>query len=121
MTLEEHMEEGGAAIAVGELEKAAGHFKKATEMDPSHFEAWHSLGMALMKLQKYTEAIEAGKKAVELNPNDQLARVSLSMFFQRNRQIPEAEAEAAKAKILGWGGKLASSAPGEKLKTDGLT
>ena len=118
MTLEEHMEEGGTAIAMGELEQAAGHFRKATEMDAGHFEAWHSLGMALMKLKKYPEAVVAGKKAVELNPNDQFARVSLSMFFQRNGQIPEAEAEAAKAKILSWGGKLLPSAPGEMAKTE---
>ncbi len=116
MTLEEHVEEGTTAVAMGEFKKAVEHFQKATELDPNHFEAWHSLGMACMKLQKYPEAIEAGKKAVELNPNDQLARVSLSMYFQRNGQIPEAEAEAAKAKIIGWGGRVAGSAPGEKLK-----
>ena len=107
MTVDEHMEEGSTAIALGDLEAAVEQFKKATELDPNHFEAWHSLGMAYMKSQKYLEAIEAGKKAVELNPNDQFARVSLSMFFQRNGQIPEAEAEATKAKILSWGGKIA--------------
>jgi len=116
MTLEEHMEEGTTAVATGDLEQAVEHFRKAAEMDAGHFEAWHSLGMAYMKLQKYPEAIVAGKKAVELNPDDQFARVSLSMFFQRNGQIPEAEAEAAKAKVLSWGGKLLPSAPGEKLK-----
>jgi len=117
MTIEELIEEGTSAIAMGELDQAVAHFKKATELDPKHFEAWHSLGMALMKSQKYSEAVEAGKRAVELDPNDQFARVSLSMYFQRNGQIPEAEAEATKAKILSWGGKLMPNAPGEKLKT----
>lgn len=116
MNLEELMEKGTAAIAIGELEQAVEYFKKATELDPKHFDAWHSLGMAYMKSQKYIEAIEAGKKAVELNPNDQFARVSLSMYYQRNGQIPEAEAEATKAKILGWGGKLAPNEPGKKLE-----
>jgi Flp pilus assembly protein TadD len=117
MTLDEHMEEGTSAIAIGDLEAAVEHFRKATELDPKHFDAWHSLGMAYMKLQRYPEAIEAGKKAIEINPQDQFARVSLSMYFQRNGQIPEAEAEATKAKILSWGGKLAVNAPGEKLST----
>ncbi len=116
MTLEEQIEEGTTAIAMGELEQAVEHFKKATEMDPKSFEAWHSLGMGYMKFGKYPEAIEAGKKAVELNPQDLFARVCLSMYFQRNGQVPEAEAEATKAKILGWGGKLAPSAPGENVK-----
>jgi Flp pilus assembly protein TadD len=115
MTLDEHMEEGTTAIALGELEEAASHFRKATELAPDHFEAWHSLGMALMKCQRHAEAVEAGKKAVALNPQDQFARVSLSMYYQRNGQIPEAEAEAAKAKILGWGGKLVPNEPGAPM------
>ncbi len=119
MTFDEHMEEGTTAIAMGELEQAVGHFKKATELQDGSFDAWHSLGMAFMKSQKYVDAIEAGKRAVKINPNDQFGRVSLSMYYQRNGQIPEAEAEAAKAKILGWGGKLLPNEPGEKMKVDG--
>jgi Flp pilus assembly protein TadD len=115
VTLEEHIEEGTSAIAIGDLEQAIFHFQKATEIDLKHFEAWHSLGMAYMKSQRYPEAIQAGMKAVELNPNDQFAHVSLSMYYQRNGQIAEAEAEATKAKILSWGGKISPSAPGEKL------
>ena len=53
-----------------------------------------------------SEAVAAGHKSCEIKPNDQLAHVSLSMALQKNNQIEEAEAEAAKAKILGWGGKL---------------
>jgi len=118
MTLDEHMEEGTSAIAMGELSEAIEHFRKATELDASNFEAWHSLGMAYMKSERYVDAIYAGKKAVAISPNDQFARVSLSMYFQRNGQIPEAEAEATKAKILSWGGKLAPNEPGQKLATD---
>ncbi len=115
MTFDECMEEGTTAIAMGELNQAIEFFKKATEMDPNHFEAYHSLGMAYMKAERYPEAVEAGKRAVMINPQDQFGRVSLSMYYQRNGQIPEAEAEAAKAKILGWGGKLLPSEPGQKL------
>ena len=53
------------------------------------------------------EAIEAGLKATTLEPNDLLGWSSLSMFYVRNGQIPEAEAAGAKAKILSWGGKIA--------------
>ena len=66
MTLEEHVEEGTTAVAMGEFEKAVEHFRKATELDPNHFEAWHSLGMACMKLQKYPEAIEAYQRSLSL-------------------------------------------------------
>jgi len=62
--------------------------------------------MALMKLGRFPEAIEAGKKAVSLRPNDQIGWTSLSLFYNRNGDIKEAEAAGAKAKILSWGGKI---------------
>jgi len=63
--------------------------------------------MALMKLSRFPEAIEAGKKTVELKPNDQIGWTSLSLFYNRNGDIKEAEAAGTKAKILSWGGKIA--------------
>jgi Flp pilus assembly protein TadD len=63
--------------------------------------------MALMKLGRFEEAIEAGKRAVELRPNDQIGWTSLSLFFNRAGNIKEAEAAGTKAKILSWGGKVA--------------
>lgn len=106
MTIDELMDEGTACIATGDLEGALGWFGKAAELDPAHFDAWHSLGMVLMKLHRFAEAVEAGRKACELKPDDQLAHVSLSLAYMKNNQIPEAETEATKAKVLGWGGKL---------------
>ena len=51
-------------------------------------------------------AMAAGLTAVENNPNDQLAWSSLSIFYVKNGQVPEAEAAGAKARILSWGGKI---------------
>jgi Flp pilus assembly protein TadD len=64
------------------------------------------LGMALMKLGRFPEAITAGKRTIELRPNDQIAWTSLSLFYNRAGQIKEAEAAGTKAKILSWGGKI---------------
>jgi len=63
--------------------------------------------MALMKLGRFDEAIEAGKRAVDLRPNDQIGWTSLSLFYNRAGNIKEAEAAGTKAKILSWGGKIA--------------
>jgi Flp pilus assembly protein TadD len=60
-----------------------------------------------MKLGRFDEAIEAGKRAVELRPNDQIGWTSLSLFYNRTGNIKEAEAAGTKAKILSWGGKVA--------------
>ncbi len=93
-------------IALGELHAAVEKYRQCIKLDAVYFDAWHALGMALMKSGRYAEAIEAGLKAVDLSPNDQLAWSSLSLFYVRNGQIPEAEAAGAKAKVISWGGKI---------------
>ena len=94
-------------VAVGELEAAVEKYRRCIEIDSLFFDGWHALGMALMKTGSFPEAIEAGLKATQLRPNDQLAWSSLSMFYVRNHQIAEAESAGVKARILSWGGKIA--------------
>ncbi|HEY5894114.1 MAG TPA: tetratricopeptide repeat protein [Chthoniobacterales bacterium] len=105
--LEEIFDDANSDLALGDLDAAVEKYRRCTELDPTFFDGWHALGMALMKVGRYPEAIEAGLKATELRPNDLLAWSSLSMFYVRNDQIKEAEAAGAKAKILSWGGKIA--------------
>jgi tetratricopeptide (TPR) repeat protein len=106
MDIEETFDDGNAHLALGELDEAVEKYRACTEADPTFFDGWHALGMALMKLGRYPEAIAAGLKSVELHPNDQLAWSSLSLFYVRNNQIKEAEDAGAKARILSWGGKV---------------
>jgi Flp pilus assembly protein TadD len=110
----EIFEDATGDIALGELEAAISKYEKCVELDPGFFDAWHALGMALMKAGRPGEAIAAGLKAAEIDPNDQLVWSSLSMFYVKNGQVPEAEAAGAKARILSWGGKL------RDVKRDGL-
>ena len=104
--VEELFDDANGDLALGELAAAVEKYRRCTAHDPEFFDAWHALGMALMKIGRHPEAIEAGLKSVDLHPNDQLAWSSLSLFYVRNGQIKEAEAAGAKAKILGWGGKV---------------
>src|SRR6188474_2257103 len=71
--VEELFDDANGDLALGELEAAVEKYRRCTELDPEFFDAWHALGMALMKLGRNAEAIEAGKKTVEMRPNDQLA------------------------------------------------
>ena len=106
-SVEEIFDDANGDLAVGELESAVGKYRACVELDPEFFDGWHALGMALMKLGRFPEAIEAGKKTVALKPNDQIGWTSLSLFYNRNGDIKEAEAAGTKAKILSWGGKIA--------------
>jgi tetratricopeptide (TPR) repeat protein len=106
-SLEDIFDDANGDLAIGELESAVEKYRRCVEMDPCFFDGWHALGMALMKVGRFPEAIAAGQHATELRPNDQIAWTSLSLFYNRNGEIKEAEAAGTKAKILSWGGKIA--------------
>jgi tetratricopeptide (TPR) repeat protein len=103
---EQHIEEGNIHLATGDLEKAVECYHQATDSDPKSYEAWHAYSVGCMKLERYDEAIRAGKRAIELNPQEAMGYTSLSLIYARNEQIPEAEEMAGKARILSWGGKV---------------
>jgi len=100
-------DEGNAALAIGELALAEGHYRTAVAADPEFFDGWHALGMSLMKLGKLKEAIGCGLQATTLKPNDLLAWTALSQMYVQDGQIAEAEAAKGNARILSLGGKIA--------------
>jgi len=63
--------------------------------------------MALMKLGHFNEAIEAGKKAVELRPNESDRMDQSLVILQSRRQHQRGRSSWCEGKILGWGGKIA--------------
>ncbi len=106
MTKEEHYDQGMAEFAIAEYEKAIECYRKAVDLDPNYFDAWHALGMAFLRASRIPDAIEAGNRAVEINPNDMLAHTSLSMYYMRAGDKAMAEKEKGLATVLSWGGKI---------------
>jgi tetratricopeptide (TPR) repeat protein len=96
-------------MADGKLEDAASAYRESLEIDPTFTEAMHGLARALQDLQRYDEAIHVAQKITELDPDDVLAHTSLSVLYQKKGMIPEAEAEGAKARVLGWKQQLKKS------------
>ncbi|HUO14179.1 MAG TPA: tetratricopeptide repeat protein [Verrucomicrobiae bacterium] len=86
----------------GNLEKAVAAFRESIDADPTFTEAMHGLARALQDLERYDEAIDLAKKIAEIDPDDVLAHTSLSVLYQKKGMIAEAEAEGAKARVLGW-------------------
>lgn len=77
-------------------------YKLALADDPDWTEGLHGLAMAQMHAALLDEAIETGKRIVELDKEDPFAHTSLSMFYMRKGMIEEAEKESAKARMVSW-------------------
>ena len=96
-------------MADGKLEEAVARYRESLAADPTFTEAMHGLARALQDLQRYDEAIAVAQQITEIDPDDVLAHTSLSVLFQKKGMIPEAEAEGAKARVLGWKQQLKKS------------
>ena len=89
-------------VAEGEQERAVEQYQRSLEADPSFTEAMHGMARALQDLGRLDEAIVIARRISEIDPDDVLAYTSLSVLYQKKGMIPEAEAEGAKARVLGW-------------------
>ena len=105
-TIDDLMDEGNGALAIGELDEAAKYFRQVVEQDAQCQDGWLALCMALYKLDRYEESIVAGRRAAAIDPNNQFVWSSLSLAYNANKQKAEAEAAGAKARIISWGGKV---------------
>ena len=89
-------------VSEGEQERAVAEYQKSLQADPTFTEAMHGMARALQDLGRLDEAIAVAKRLSEIDPDDVLAYTSLSVLYQKKGMIPEAEAEGAKARVLGW-------------------
>ena len=98
-------------VAEGEQERALTEYQNSLSLaaDPVFTEAMHGMARTLQDLNRLDEAILVAKRIAELDPDDVLAYTSLSVLYQKKGMIPEAEAEANKARILGWKQQLKKS------------
>lgn len=96
-------------MAEGRLDDAVAAYRESLAADPEFTEAMHGLARALQDLQRYDEAIEVAKRIAEVDPDDVLAHTSLSVLYMKKGMIAEAEAEGAKARVLGWKQQLKKS------------
>ena len=94
-----------AHFVKGELAEAIAGYRGALAADEKLAIAWNGLAMALAQQGDLDGAIEAGRRLVELEPDEALGHTSLSIFYQRKGMIREAEDEKAEATRLAMGGK----------------
>ncbi|HTW31375.1 MAG TPA: tetratricopeptide repeat protein [Candidatus Sulfotelmatobacter sp.] len=104
-------QQGLEQLAGGEAAEAAGSFRSAIAADPDCFEAHHGLIRALRDAGRLEQSVAAALALTALTPNDPLAHTALSISLQHAGHVPEAEAAAARARVLEWKAELQSSVP----------
>jgi tetratricopeptide (TPR) repeat protein len=110
---EDYYNEGMEHFAQDKLDDAVAAYLRALDQDPDYVDALHALAMTYAHQEKLEQAIEVGKRLVEIAPDDELAHTSLSIFYQQKGMIAEAEQIAAKARTLSWKREL-KQGPGKK-------
>ena len=113
MTKEEYFEQAVNAFGDEKLDEAIEQYQKALQIDPDYQDALHGLGMALFNRGRVDEAIVTAKKLIDLDKEDILAHTNLSMFYQAQGKIEEAEKEGNVARILGWKQELRGNPGGD--------
>jgi tetratricopeptide (TPR) repeat protein len=114
MTKQEFYNQGMEFFAQDKLDDAVSAYQAALQEDPEYAEALHALAMTYAHLQRLDEAIEVGKKLIQVTPDDELAYTSLSIFYQQKGMIAEAEKIAAQGRTLGWKRQLSEKkTPGD--------
>jgi Flp pilus assembly protein TadD len=87
-------------FANGRCAEAIARFREAIEKDPNLAIAWNGLSLAFREIGDLEAAIEAGRRLVDLEPDDPLSHTNLSILYQRKGMIAEAEEEKAVAMQL---------------------
>jgi Flp pilus assembly protein TadD len=119
-TAEDLNQRGLDLLAGGAAPEAAEAFRAAIAVDCAHIEAHHGLVRALRDAGRLEQSIAAALALTALTPADPLAHTALSISLQRAGHVPQAEAAAARARVLEWKIQLQSppeqAGPGESLQ-----
>ena len=87
--------QGFQHFANDRFDEAIGLFHEALGVDPQLAIAWNGVSMAHRLRGDLEQAIEAGLRLIELEPEDALSHTNLSILYQMRGMIPEAEEERA--------------------------
>jgi len=92
--------EGFELFVAAKLEEAIAKYREAVALDDEFALAWNALSIALGRVGQLDEAIAAGQRLIELEPDDPLSHTNLSRLLQQKGMIPEAEEQMAAAARL---------------------
>jgi Tfp pilus assembly protein PilF len=101
MTKEEYLARGMEYFSEDQLELATQELEKSLQEDPRYGDALHAIAMTYYHQEEYARAVEYGERFREAEPDNIHAYTCLSMFYNAQGLITEAEEMNAEAARLG--------------------
>ena len=106
-------------LAAGRPAEAAAAFRVAIAVESDNteaqIEAYHGLIRALRDAGQLNRSVAAAMALIALTPGDPLAHTALSISLQHAGHVPQAEAAAARARVLEWKAQLESEPEKDSL------
>jgi tetratricopeptide (TPR) repeat protein len=92
----------GSAYEVGfkQPEKAIVPLRRCVAIDPSSAPAWHALGTAYTMTKEWASAVDACKRAIQLNPNQPTYYNNLAAAYSGGNAVKSAMAALDREKVL---------------------
>lgn len=100
--IQKHYLDGLKAFGENRYDDALVAYEHALAIDPDNTDILSAKAKCLSDAGRQQEAITTIERVIELDKNDAFAFTSLSIFLMRDGKIPEAEAAAAKARMISW-------------------
>ena len=100
-------------MAEGDYGAAIEGFRASLAADSAFRDAAHGLIHAFKGAGQLDEAIRVAQQLIADDSDDPLAYTSLSILYQHQGKIAEAEAAGLRAKLLGWKQQLRAG-PGQR-------
>lgn len=102
LTADALTQRGFDLLAAGAAAAAVQAFRAAITADPKHVKAHHGLVRGLRDAERLEQSIGAALALTVLTPHDPLAHTALAASLRAAAHLPEAEAAAARARVLEW-------------------
>jgi tetratricopeptide (TPR) repeat protein len=89
-----------ALYRTNQLEEAEKELRYVLKRDSLNFDALDGLGVVLIKMDRYQEALKYLERAVKINERDVMVHVHLSVVYQKMKLPERSKSELKKARSL---------------------
>lgn len=111
-SLQDQIDDATLDFTLGDSASAIEKLTVLAEAEPDSFGVWHALTEIHFAEGDYDAALQAGERALSLDPQDIHINTSLSRIWVERGDKEKAEHFGAQARMLGWKDELKS--PPEK-------